>query len=83
VALFRAAVQTWPEVAERAALRGGTDGLPRGGGARHGAVLALRHRHAARAPERARLNDYKTRFVPDGVKNTTAVPPCRRAAVPP
>jgi DNA-binding Lrp family transcriptional regulator len=55
--LFRAAVQTWPEVVECAAADR-RDGLPAArGGAGHGALLALRHGHAAQAPERAGLQD--------------------------
>ena len=55
--LFRASVQTWPEVVECAALTGEMDYLLRVVVAGHGALLALHHGHAAQAPERRGLQD--------------------------
>ena len=55
--LFKAAVQTWPEVVECAALTG-RDGLPAARRRRgHGALLSLHHGNAAQASERAGLQD--------------------------
>ena len=55
--LFRASVQTWPEVVECAALTGEMDYLLRVVVAGHGALQPLHHGHAAQAPERAGLQD--------------------------
>ncbi len=69
--LFRAAVQTWPEVVECAALTGEMDYLLR--------VLVQDMAHYARFITETLLKhpsvqDCKTSFVLDRVKNTTAVP---------
>jgi len=69
--LFRAAVQTWPEVVECAALTGEMDYLLR--------VVVQDMAHYSRFIMDTLLNhpsveDCKTSFVLDRVKNTTAVP---------
>ena len=69
--LFRAAVQTWPEVVECAALTGEMDYLLR--------VLVQDMSHYARFISETLLKhpsvqDCKTSFVLDRLKNTTAVP---------
>jgi len=69
--LFRAAVQTWPEVVECAALTGEMDYLLR--------VVVQDMAHYSRFITDTLLNhpsveDCKTSFVLDRVKNTTAVP---------
>lgn len=69
--LFRAAVQTWPEVVECASLTGDMDYLLR--------VLVQDMAHYSRFIMDTLLNhpsvqDCKTSFVLDRVKNTTAVP---------
>lgn len=69
--LFRAAVQTWPEVVECAALTGEMDYLLR--------VLVQDMAHYARFISETLLKhpsvqDCKTSFVLDRLKNTTAVP---------
>ncbi len=69
--LFRAAVQTWPEVTECAALTGEMDYLLR--------VLVEDMAHYARFITETLLKhpsvqDCKTSFVLDRLKNTTAVP---------
>lgn len=69
--LFRAAVQTWPEVVECAALTGDMDYLLR--------VLVQDMAHYARFISETLLKhpsvqDCKTSFVLDRLKNTTAVP---------
>lgn len=69
--LFRAAVQTWPEVVECAALTGEMDYLLR--------VLVQDMGHYARFISETLLKhpsvqDCKTSFVLDRLKNTTAVP---------
>ena len=69
--LFRAAVQTWPEVVESAALTGEMDYLLR--------VVVQDMAHYSRFIMDTLLNhpsveDCKTSFVLDRVKNTTAVP---------
>ena len=69
--LFRAAVQTWPEVVEGAALTGEVDYLLR--------VLVQDMAHYARFITETLLKhpsvqDCKTSFVLDRLKNTTAVP---------
>jgi len=69
--LFRAAVQTWPEVVECAALTGEMDYLLR--------VLVQDMAHYARFITETLLKhpsvqDCKTSFVLDRLKNTTAVP---------
>jgi len=69
--LFRAAVQTWPEVVECAALTGEMDYLLR--------VVVQDMAHYSRFIMDTLLNhpsveDCKTSFVLDRVKNTTAMP---------
>lgn len=69
--LLRAAVQTWPEVVECAALTGGMDYLLR--------VVVQDMSHDARfimdtLLKRPSVEDCKTSFVLDRVENTTAVP---------
>jgi Lrp/AsnC family transcriptional regulator, leucine-responsive regulatory protein len=69
--LFRAAVQTWPEVVECAALTGEMDYLLR--------VVVQDMAHCSRFIMETLLKhpsvaDCKTSFVLDRVKNTTAVP---------
>jgi Lrp/AsnC family leucine-responsive transcriptional regulator len=69
--LFRAAVQTWPEVVECAALTGEMDYLLR--------VVVQDMQHYARfimdtLLKHPSVEDCKTSFVLDRVKNTTAVP---------
>jgi len=69
--LFRAAVQTWPEVVECAALTGEMDYLLR--------VVVQDMQHYARFISETLLKhpsvqDCKTSFVLDRVKNTTAIP---------
>ena len=69
--LFRAAVQTWPEVVECAALTGEMDYLLR--------VLVQDMQHYARfisdtLPKHPSVQDCKTSFVLERLKNTTAVP---------
>ena len=69
--LFRAAVQTWPEVVECAALTGEMDYLLR--------VVVQDMSHYARfimdtLLKHPSVEDCKTSFVLDRVKNTTAVP---------
>ena len=69
--LFRAAVQTWPEVVECAALTGEMDYLLR--------VVVQDMAHYARfimdtLLKHPSVEDCKTSFVLDRVKNTTAVP---------
>jgi Lrp/AsnC family leucine-responsive transcriptional regulator len=69
--LFRAAVQTWPEVVECAALTGEMDYLLR--------VLVQDMQHYARFISDTLLmhpsvQDCKTSFVLERLKNTTAVP---------
>jgi Lrp/AsnC family transcriptional regulator, leucine-responsive regulatory protein len=69
--LFRAAVQTWPEVVECAALTGEMDYLLR--------VVVQDMAHYSRFVMETLLRhpsveDCKTSFVLDRVKNTTAVP---------
>lgn len=69
--LFRAAVQTWPEVVECAALTGEMDYLLR--------VVVQDMRHYSRfimdtLLKHPSVEDCKTSFVLDRVKNTTAVP---------
>ena len=69
--LFRAAVQTWPEVVECAALTGDMDYLLR--------VVVQDMAHYARfimdtLLKHPSVEDCKTSFVLDRVKNTTAVP---------
>jgi len=69
--LFRAAVQTWPEVVECAALTGEMDYLLR--------VLVQDMQHYSRFITETLLKhpsvqDCKTSFVLDRLKNTTAVP---------
>jgi Lrp/AsnC family leucine-responsive transcriptional regulator len=69
--LFRAAVQTWPEVVECASLTGDMDYLLR--------VLVQDMAHYSRFIADTLLNhpsvqDCKTSFVLDRIKNTTAVP---------
>lgn len=69
--LFRAAVQTWPEVVECAALTGEMDYLLR--------VVVADMAHYARfimdtLLKHPSVEDCKTSFVLDRVKNTTAVP---------
>ncbi len=69
--LFRAAVQTWPEVVECAALTGEMDYLLR--------VVVQDMAHYARfimdtLLKHPSVEDCKTGFVLDRVKNTTAVP---------
>jgi Lrp/AsnC family leucine-responsive transcriptional regulator len=69
--LFRAAVQTWPEVVECVALTGEMDYLLR--------VVVQDMRHYARfimdtLLKHPSVEDCKTSFVLDRVKNTTAVP---------
>ena len=69
--LFRAAVQTWPEVVECAALTGEMDYLLR--------VVVQDMQHYARfisetLLKRPSVQDCKTSFVLDRVKNTTAIP---------
>jgi Lrp/AsnC family leucine-responsive transcriptional regulator len=69
--LFRAAVQTWPEVVECAALTGEMDYLLR--------VVVQDMAHYARfildtLLKHPSVQDCKTSFVLDRVKNTTAVP---------
>jgi Lrp/AsnC family leucine-responsive transcriptional regulator len=69
--LFRAAVQTWPEVVECAALTGDMDYLLR--------VVVRDMAHYARfisetLLKNSSVQDCKTSFVLDRVKNTTAVP---------
>jgi Lrp/AsnC family transcriptional regulator, leucine-responsive regulatory protein len=69
--LFRAAVQTWPEVVECAALTGEMDFLLR--------VIVADMAHYSRfimdtLLKHPSVEDCKTSFVLDRVKNTTAVP---------
>ncbi len=69
--LFRAAVQTWPEVVECAALTGEMDFLLR--------VVVQDMAHYSRFVldtllKHPSVQDCKTSFVMDRVKNTTAVP---------
>ena len=69
--LFRAAVQTWPEVVECAALTGEMDFLLR--------VVVQDMAHYSRfimdtLLKHPSVEDCKTSFVLDRVKNTTAVP---------
>lgn len=69
--LFRAAVQTWPEVVECAALTGEMDYLLR--------VVVQDMQHYARFISETLLKhpsvqDCKTSFVLDRLKNTTAIP---------
>jgi Lrp/AsnC family leucine-responsive transcriptional regulator len=69
--LFRAAVQTWPEVVECAALTGEMDYLLR--------VVVQDMQHYSRfimdtLLKHPSVEDCKTSFVLDRVKNTTAVP---------
>jgi Lrp/AsnC family leucine-responsive transcriptional regulator len=69
--LFRAAVQTWPEVVECAALTGEMDYLLR--------VVVADMAHYSRFVmdtllKHPAVQDCKTSFVLDRVKNTTAVP---------
>jgi Lrp/AsnC family leucine-responsive transcriptional regulator len=69
--LFRAAVQTWPEVVECAALTGEIDYLLR--------ALFQDMAHYSRfimdtLLKHPSVQDCKTSFVLDRVKNTTAVP---------
>lgn len=69
--LFRAAVQTWPEVVECAALTGDMDFLLR--------VVVQDMAHYSRfimdtLLKHPSVEDCKTSFVLDRVKNTTAVP---------
>ncbi|WP_077033470.1 Lrp/AsnC family transcriptional regulator [Pelomonas sp. KK5] len=69
--LFRAAVQTWPEVVECAALTGEMDYILR--------VVVQDMQHYARFISETLLKhpsvqDCKTSFVLDRVKNTTAIP---------
>ena len=69
--LFRAAVQTWPEVVECAALTGEMDYLLR--------VVVQDMAHYSRFVmdtllKHPSVQDCKTSFVLDRVKNTTAVP---------
>jgi Lrp/AsnC family transcriptional regulator, leucine-responsive regulatory protein len=69
--LFRAAVQTWPEVVECAALTGEMDYLLR--------VMVQDMAHYSRfimdtLLKHPSVEDCKTSFVLDRVKNTTAVP---------
>ena len=69
--LFRAAVQTWPEVVECAALTGEMDYLLR--------VVVQDMAHYSRfimdtLPKHPSVEDCKTSFVLDRVKNTTAMP---------
>jgi Lrp/AsnC family leucine-responsive transcriptional regulator len=69
--LFRAAVQTWPEVVECAALTGEMDYLLR--------VVVQDMQHYARfigdtLLKHPSVQDCKTSFVLDRLKNTTAVP---------
>ena len=69
--LFRASVQTWPEVVECAALTGEMDYLLR--------VLVADMAHYSRfimdtLLKHASVQDCKTSFVLDRVKSTTAVP---------
>jgi Lrp/AsnC family leucine-responsive transcriptional regulator len=69
--LFRAAVQTWPEVVECAALTGEMDYLLR--------VMVQDMAHYSRFVmdtllKHPSVQDCKTSFVLDRVKNTTAVP---------
>jgi Lrp/AsnC family transcriptional regulator, leucine-responsive regulatory protein len=71
VELFRAAVQTWPEVVECSSLTGEMDYLLR--------VLVQDMAHYSRFVmdtllEHPSVRDCKTSFVLDRVKNTTAVP---------
>ena len=76
--LFRASVQTWPEVVECAALSGEMDYLLR--------VVVQDMAHYSRfimdtLLKHPSVDDCKTSFVLDRVKNTTAVPVCRVALV--
>ena len=69
--LFRAAVQTWPEVVECAALTGEMDYLLR--------IVVQDMSHYARfimdtLLKHPSVEDCKTSFVLDRVKNTTAIP---------
>ena len=69
--LFRAAVQTWPEVVECAALTGEMDFLLRLVVADMGAYSRFMMDVLLRHPS---VQDCKTSFVMDRVKSTTALP---------